>query len=85
MNRIDKLLILAKAAARGGMELSHALITGSGHSWTAEAFLSDGVPGHAPTTKRATYATEGAAVEYIRAVAKEYPNSKDVPIIVDDV
>lgn len=85
MNRIDKLLIQARDAVRGGLELTHGLITHSGHSWMAEAYLCDGIPGHAPTVKRATYAAVGAAVAFIHAVANEYPNSKDVPVIVDDI
>ena len=47
--------------------------------------MSDGVPGHTPTIKWATYATMEAAVEHIHAMSLEYPNSKDVPIIIDDL
>ena len=32
-----------------------------------------------------THATEEAAVEYIRAMAEKYPNSRDVTIIIDDI
>lgn len=82
MNRIDKLLIRAREAARGGLELLPSLVIRDGHFWTAEVHLGDG---HAHTVKRATYATEGAAVEHIRAMAERHPNSQDVPIIVIDV
>lgn len=85
MNRIDKLIIQAKRIARPGLELTVALIEQNGDSWTAQAHLSDGVPGHTPTIKRATYATMEAAVEHIHAMSLEYPNSEDVPIIIDDL
>lgn len=85
MNRIDRLIIQARAAARGNMELLLSFVRRNGNSWTAEAYLGDGIQGHPPTVKTATYATEGAAVEYIRALAGEYPNSRDVPIIIDDL
>ena len=85
MNRIDRLIIKARAATRGGMELLPSLVTRCGDSWTAEAYLGDSIQGHPPTVKTATYATEAAAVEYIRALADEYPNSRDVPIIIDDL
>lgn len=85
MNRIDKLLIQAKRAARPGLELTVALIERNGDSWTAQVHLWDGVPGHTPTVKRATYATMEAAVEHIRTMSMEYPNSKNVPIIIDDL
>ncbi len=85
MNRIDKLIIQAKRIARPGLELTVALIEQNGDSRTAQAHLSDGVPGHTSTIKRATYATMEAAVEHIHAMSLEYPNSKDVPIIIDDL
>lgn len=85
MNRIDKLLIQAKRAVRPGLELTVALIERNGDSWAAQAHLWDGTPGHTPTIKRATYATLEAAVEHIRAMSLEYPNSRDVPIIIDDL
>ena len=85
MNRIDRLIIKARAAARHGVELLPSLIEHRGDSWTAAVYLGDGIPGHAVTVKRATYATEAAAVAYIRAAAEEYPNSRDVVIIIDDL
>lgn len=86
MNRIDKLILKAREIARPGLELVVAIIEQSGDSWTAQAHLSDGTGGkHTPTIKRATYATLEAAVEHIRAMAAEYPNSKDVPVIIDDL
>ena len=47
--------------------------------------MRDGTPGHSHTIKRATYATLEAAVEHIRAISREYPNSRDVPVIIDDL
>lgn len=85
MNKIDRLILKAKEAARGGQELAVAIIERSGNSWTAQAHLSDGVPGHTPSIKQAAYPTLEAAVEYIRAIADEYPNSQDVPVIIDDM
>ena len=76
MNKIDRLILKAKEAARGGQELTVAIIERSGNSWTAQAHLSDGVPGHIPSIKQAAY---------IRAIADEYPNSQDVPVIIDDM
>lgn len=85
MNRIDKLILKARKAAHPGLELVAAIIEQSGDSWTAQAHLWEGVAGRAPIIRRATYATEEAAVEHIRAVAAEYPNSRDVPVIIDDL
>jgi len=85
MNRIDKLILRAQRAARHGLELSVALIERTGNSWTAQAHLTDGTGNHAPSIKRATWATLERAVEYIRALALEYPNSRDVPLIIDDL
>lgn len=85
MNRIDKLILKAKTAVSPGLELTTALIERNGDSWAAVVHLSDGVQGHAPTIKRATWATLDAAVEHVRTMAAEYPSSRDVPIIVDDL
>ena len=85
MNRIDKLILKARAVVSPGLELSVALIERNGDSWTAEAHLSDGVQGHALTIKRATWATLARAVRYIHEVAAEHPNSRDVPVIIDDL
>lgn len=85
MNRIDKLILEAKAAVFPGLGLSTALIERNGDSWAAVVHLSDGVQGHAPTIKRATWATLGAAMDHIKAMAAEHPNSRDVTIIVDDL
>lgn len=85
MNRIDKLIIKAKRIARPGLELVVAIIERDGHSWIAQAHLSDGTGKHPLNIKRATYATLEAAVEHIRAMSLEYPNSKDVPVIIDDL
>ncbi len=85
MNRIDKLIIKAKEAVRPGLELVAAIIEQSGNSWTAQAHLSDGMQGHGPTIQKATYATLDAAVEHIRALSLEHPNSRDVVVIIDDL
>lgn len=85
MNRIDKLIIQARNATRHGLELGVSFVELNGDSWTAQTHLSDGTGKHPPTVKRATYATLEAAVEHIRAVAAEYPNSRNVPIIINDL
>ena len=82
MNRIDRLILKAQAVVAPAVELSVALIERNGSSWTAEVHLSNG---DGSTIKRATYATMEQAVEHIRAMAAEYPNSRDVPIIIDDL
>ena len=83
MNRIDKLILKARAAAAPGLELGGALIERDGASWTAVLQLCDG--GQAPAVKRATWATLERAVAYVRSAAEEYPNSRDVPVIIDDL
>lgn len=85
MNRIDKLIIKARNATHHGLELVAAIIEQDGHSWTAQTHLAEGMGKHPPTIKRATYATLEAAVEHVHAVAAEYPNSRDVPVIIDDL
>ena len=83
MNRIDRLLIQARAAARPDLKLSVAILERNGHSWTSHAHLWDGK--HPALLKRATYATLAAAVEYIRTLADEYHYSRDAVIIIDDM
>lgn len=85
MKEIDKLLIRAQQLAGSSVELILAMVIPDGDSWTAEAHLWDGKKGHAPTIRESTWHTMDAAVEHVHALAKEYPNSKDVPIIVDDL
>lgn len=85
MNRIDKLILKARAAAAPGLELGAALIERDGDSWAAVVHIHDRTRGHAPTVKRATWATLERALEYIQAVAEEYPNSRDIPVIIDDL
>lgn len=85
MKQIDKLLIKAQSMARGGLELILAMVFPDGDSWAAEAHLWNGRDGHAPTIQRSTWATMDAAVEHVHELAKEYPNSQDVPIIIDDL
>lgn len=85
MKQLDRLLIKAQQLARGGVELILAMVLPDGDLWTAEAHLWDGTKGHAPTIERSTWPTMDAAVEHIHEVAKDHPNGKDVPIIVDDL
>lgn len=86
MKQVDRLLIEAKKiAGYTGRQLTLAMIERDGTSWTAKAHLQDRVPGHLATVEATTHATQDAAVEYIHTLAEQYPNSRDVAIIVDDV
>ena len=85
MKKIDELLIKAQHMVKGCRELIFAMIFSEGGSWAAEAHLWDGTEGHAPTIERSIWPTMDTAVEHILEIEKEYPNSRDVPIIVDDL
>lgn len=86
MKQINCLLIEAKKmAGYTGKQLTLAMIERNGASWAAMAHLWDRKPGHSPTVETTTHATMDAAVEHIHAIAKEYPNSQDIVIIVDDI
>ena len=86
MKQIDRLLIEAKKiAGYSGKELTFAMIGQEGNFWTAAAYLWDLVPGHRPTVEITTHETDKAAVEHIHTLAEKYPNSRDVPIIIDDI
>ncbi len=85
MKQIDRLLIKAQHLARGGLELILAMVMSDGDSWAAEAHLWDGEKEHTPTIQRSAWPTMDAAVEHIHALAAEYPNSRDVPVIIDDL
>ena len=85
MKKIDELLIKAQRMVRGGMELSLAMVLPDGDSWAAMAHLWDGKLGRTATLNKPTWPTMEAAVEHIHAMSLEYPNSKDVPIIIDDL
>ena len=82
MKQIDKLLIKAKNMVRGGLELGVSFVERDGNSWVAIVHLHDG--GHYPIIQRSTHDTMETAVEHIHAVAEEYPNSQDVPVIIID-
>ena len=84
MKQIDKLLIRVQQLAWGGMELILAMVLLDGDSWTAMAHLWGEKQG-TPTINKSIWPTMEAAVEHIHALAKEYPNSRDVPIIIDDL
>lgn len=86
MKQIDRLLIEAKKiAGYTGKQLTLAMVERCGASWAAVAHLWDRKPGHSPTVEATTHATMDAAVEHIHAIAREYPNSQDIGIIVDDI
>lgn len=85
MNRIDKLILKARAAAAPDLELGAAFIEQDGDFWAAVVHLHSPAKAGPPTIKRATWATLERAVEYVRSVAEEYPNSCDIPVIIDDL
>lgn len=82
MKKIDELLIKAQRMVRGGMELALAMVLPDGDSWAAMAHLWDGKQ---VTIHKTTWSTMEAAVEHIHTLEKEYPNSEDVPVIIDDL
>lgn len=85
MNRIDRLIIKAQTVAvQSGPELYLAFLEPNGNAWTAITHLHNRGQ-ETPTIHRATYATIEAAVEHIHAMAQEHPNSRDVPIIINDI
>ncbi len=85
MRRIDQLILRAKEAAAPGLEPGVALIGREGDSWTAVVHLHDRRPGRPSALRRAARATPEGAEAYVRAVAAEYPNSRDLPVIIDDL
>lgn len=85
MNRIDKLILKARAVAAPDLELGAAIIERDGDSWAAVVHIHDRTQGHAPTVKRATWTTLERALEYVRAVAETCPNRKDLTVIIDDL
>lgn len=86
MKQIDRLLIEAKKiAGYTGKQLTLAMVERCGVSWVAIAHLWDRMPGHSPVVETTTHNTLDAAVEYIHILARDYPNSQDVVIIVDDI
>ena len=70
---------------RDGTQLMHAFVEREGDGWVAEAYLLDSVKGHVPTVERSTHTTQEAAIEHLHVLGEQYPNSKDVTIIVDDM
>lgn len=86
MKQIDRLLIEAKKiAGYTGKQLTLAMVERRGDSWAAMAHLWDRTAGHSPTVETTAHSTEEDAVEHIHALAREYPNSRDVTIIIDDL
>ena len=84
MKLINRLIIEAKTM-RNNKEIIHAIVERVDDEWSAKAYLWDGVQGHTPTVERTTHATTDAAIDYLQELAGKYPNSRDVPIIMDDL
>lgn len=83
MNRIDRLIIKARESI--GVELILAMVERCGNLWTASAHLGDWRRNCPPVIKESAHATLDAAIDYIHELARDYPNSQDVHIIVDDL
>jgi hypothetical protein len=83
MKQIDRLILKARQSI--GVEVTLAMVERDGDSWAATVHLWDRVQRHPPTTESSTHATLDAALEHIHELAQQYPNSQDVPIIVDDI
>jgi len=86
MKQVDRLIIEAKRiAGMSGKQLELARIEHDGGEWVSIAHVWDGVEGHAPTTERAPHTTMESAIDYIHDLAAQYPNSRDVTILIDDI
>lgn len=86
MNQIDRLIIKAKRmTGHMGKQLVLAMVDRKDDSWSAVVHLWDGVDGHRATVETTTHASADAAVQYIQQLAWKYPNSRDLPVIIDDV
>ena len=83
MNRIDRLIIKARESI--GVELILAMVERRGDEWRAAVHLGDRRRHGSPVIEESTHAALDAAIDHIHALAKEYPNSQDVQIIVDDI
>lgn len=86
MKQVDRLIIEAKhIAGLSGKQLELARIEHTGDDWVSFTHIWDAVEGHAPAIEQASHATMDAAINYIHDLASQYPNSRDVTILVDDV
>lgn len=86
MNQIDRLIIEAKRiSGLSGKQLELARIEHTGGEWVSIAHVWDGAEGHTPTTEQALHTTMESAIHYIHDLAAQYPNSRDVTILVDDI
>lgn len=83
MKQIDRLLIEAQRMSKGGTELTLAMVLPDSDCWAADAHLWNRKQGAA--INRSSWPTMEAAVEHIHELEKEYPNSKDVPVIIADL
>lgn len=83
MNRIDRLIIKAQECI--GTELILAMVERHGNQWRTAVHLGDRRRHGPPVIEESTHATLETAIDHIHELAKEYPNSQDVQIIVDDI
>ena len=83
MNQVDRLMIKAKRLATGGLEVCVGMTVPDGDQWKYTAHLWDGV--NPATIDTALHTTKDDAIDYLHKLAEEYPNSRDVSIIVFDV
>lgn len=86
MKQIDRLTIAAKRiAGLTGKQLELARIELTDGGWVLFAHVWDGVVGNAPVVERSSHATMDAAIESVHALAGQYPNSRDITILIDDI
>ena len=67
------------------MELYLAMIDHHGDSWTATAHLCDRGSTRSPNIRESQHDTLDAAIDHIHTLAAQYPNSKDLVILVDNI
>lgn len=83
MNRIDRLIIKARESV--GLELTLAMVERCGNLWTALAHLWNRRKGSPPGVEENAHATLDAAIDRIHDPVRDYPNTQDVAIIMDDI
>ncbi len=83
MKRIDRLLIEAKTMI-SNRKLVCAMVDRLNAAWIATAHFADKAKGRGVIMESSTHGTLDAAIDHLHKLGEQYPNSRDVPIIVDD-
>ena len=84
MNRLDNIPVKAKKLVKPSVSLGLAILEPTPAGWLAKAHLlsKNGCASHTETT---VHDNVRAAEEHIRRLAKDYPGSGDVPVILLDI